>query len=56
MTQKVTVKTGFKTLTDTQAIATTDGVIKGPIYTDKSAFVTPPVDQQALQTAIMKFT
>jgi hypothetical protein len=52
MTKKVTVTLGLNKLTDTQAIAMALGIIKGAIYTDKTTFATPAVDQQALQTAV----
>jgi hypothetical protein len=50
MNTKVTVKTGFGTLTDQPAIATAGAVIKG-VYAEKS-LATPPVDQATLQAAV----
>jgi hypothetical protein len=50
MNTKVTVKTGFGVLSDSQAIATAGAVIKG-VYAEKS-LATPPVDQAALHTAV----
>ena len=50
MNTKVTVKTGFGVLSDSQAIATAGAVIKG-LYAEKS-LATPPVDQATLQTAV----
>ena len=50
MNTKVTVKTGFGVLSDSQAIATAGAVLKG-VYAEKS-LATPPVDQATLQTAV----
>jgi hypothetical protein len=49
MNQKLIVKTGFSSLSDSEAIALA-GAVKG-VYAEK-ALATPPVDQQTLQTAL----
>ena len=51
MTQQVTVKTGFKRLSDSQALAMAGTVIKG-VFIDKAILVAPPFDQATLQTAV----
>jgi hypothetical protein len=50
MTQKITVKTGFPNLSDSEAIALAGAVIKG-LYAAK-ALPAPPMDQQVLETAV----
>ena len=50
MTQKIIVKTGFQSLSDSEAVALAGAVIKG-LYAAK-ALPAPPIDQQALQTAV----
>ena len=44
MTEKITVKTGFRKLSDSQAIAMTGTVIKGA-FVDKAIPAAPPFDR-----------
>jgi hypothetical protein len=50
MTEQVTVKTNFKKLPDSDALALTGTVIKG-VYVDKVIAAAPPFDEAAVQTA-----
>jgi hypothetical protein len=55
VTQKVTVKTAFPRLSDSEALATAGAVIKG-IYVDKVIAAAPPLDEATLQTAVADLT
>jgi len=55
MTEKITVKTGFRKLSDSQAIAMTGTVIKGA-FVDKAIPAAPPFDQATLQAAVDDLT
>jgi hypothetical protein len=55
MTQKVTVKTGFAKLSDSDALALAGAVIQG-IYVDKVIAAPPPMDQATLQTEVDDLT
>jgi hypothetical protein len=51
MTEQVTVKTGFKKLNDSDALALAGTVIKG-VFVDKVIAAAPPFDEATLQTAM----
>jgi len=51
MTEHVTVKTGFKKLPDSDALALAGTVIKGA-FVDKVIAAAPPFDEATLQTAM----
>ena len=55
MNEQVTVKTGFKKLSDSQALATAGAVIKG-VFVDKAIAAAPPFDETTLQTAVDDLT
>jgi len=55
MIQEVTVKTGFKKLSDSEALAIAGAVLKG-VYADKAISAAPPFDQTTLQTAVDDLT
>src|SRR5215813_14877230 len=55
MNEQVTVKTGFKKLSDSQALATAGAVIKG-VFVDKAIAPAPPFDEATLQTAVDDLT
>ena len=55
MNEQVTVKTGFKKLSDSQALATAGAVIKG-VFVDKAIAAAPPFDEATLQTAVDDLT
>ena len=52
---KVTVKTGFKKLSDSQALAIAGAVING-LFVDKAIAAAPPFDETTLQTAVDDLT
>ena len=54
MTEQVTVKTGFKKLPDSDALALAGTVIKGA-FVDKVIAAAPPFDEATLQTAMDDF-
>ena len=51
MTEQVTVKTGFKKLPDSDALALAGTVVKG-VFVDKVIAAAPPFDEATLQTAV----
>jgi len=51
MTEQVTVKTGFKKLPDSDALALAGTVVKG-VFVDKVIAAAPPFDEVTLQTAM----
>jgi hypothetical protein len=51
MTEQVTVKTGFKKLPDSDALALAGTVLKG-VFVDKVIAAAPPFDEATLQTAM----
>jgi len=55
MNEEVTVKTGFKKLSDSQALATAGAVIRG-VFVDKAIAAAPPFDETTLQTAVDDLT
>src|SRR2546428_6498996 len=52
---KVTVKTGFKKLSDSQALAIAGAVANG-LFVDKAIAAAPPFDETTLQTAVDDLT
>src|SRR5437870_10212716 len=51
----LSVKTGFKKLSDSEALAIAGAVLKG-VYADKAISAAPPFDQTTLQTAVDDLT
>ncbi|OLD19164.1 MAG: hypothetical protein AUI91_09110 [Acidobacteria bacterium 13_1_40CM_3_56_11] len=55
MNEQVTIKTGFKKLSDSQALAIAGAVING-VFVDKAIAAAPPFDETTLQTAVDDLT